>query len=131
MFGKVENVLEGMEAAFIDIGLEKNTFIHAKDIMPKVDITKEKVKNVNIKELAKTGMKLLVQIKKEETNKKGARVSTHISIPGRYIVLMPNVEFVTVSQKIEDMRRKKKVKRTNNKGIATKYGCYNKDISKK
>lgn len=107
--GKVQNVLPGMQAAFVDIGENKNTFIHLKDILPKVDI---KVANdvdtiryddsKNIKQIIKPGMPMLVQVKKDSTNKKGARVSTHISLPGKYIVFMPNAEFITVSQKIEN-----------------------------
>lgn len=120
-----------MGAAFIDIGQKKNTFIHVQDIIPKVDVTKEEIKSVDIKDVVKTGMKLLVQVKKNVTNNKGARVSTHISIPGRYVVLMPNVEFVTVSQKIEDSRRESKVKRNNKKNIAKKYGRNSKNISEK
>lgn len=104
--GKVQNVLPGMQAAFVDIGERKNTFIHLKDILPKVD-TKTKndeqvLENKSIKQIIKPGMPILVQVKKDSTNKKGARVSTHISLPGKYIVFMPNAEFITVSQKIED-----------------------------
>lgn len=86
--GKVQNVLPGMQAAFIDIGESKNTFIHLKDILPKVDtksvVAEDFTKNnnsQNIKKLIKPGMPILVQVKKDSTNKKGARVSTHISLP--------------------------------------------------
>ena len=92
-----------MQSAFIDIGTEKNSFIHVKDILPKVDETKNEInKNVNIKELVKPGQKILVQIKKDSNEQKGARVSTHISLPSKYIVFMPNTDFVTISQKIEE-----------------------------
>ena len=91
-----------MQAAFVDIGQNKNTFIHANEIMPKVDITKnEKIEVKDIKELAKIGMPLIVQVKRGDTKQKGARVSTHLNIPGRFVVLMPNVDIITVSQKIE------------------------------
>lgn len=101
--GIVKDILPGMQAAFIDIGEEKNTFIHLKDILPKVDITKEREEsNKKIDTVVKTGQKLLVQIKRDATTIKGAKVSTHISIASKYIVLMPETEIVTVSQKISD-----------------------------
>ncbi len=111
--GKVQNVLPGMQAAFVDIGERKNTFIHLKDLLPKVDEklqkNKQEVQNKSIKQIIKPGMPILVQVKKDSTNKKGARVSTHISLPGKYIVFMPNAEFITVSQKIEDENEKERL----------------------
>ena len=104
--GKVQNVLQGMQAAFVDIGEKKNTFIHIKDILPKVDTKtndpEEIVKNNNIKDVVKVGMPILVQVKRDSTNKKGARVSTHINLPGRFCVIMPGAKFITISQKIEN-----------------------------
>ncbi len=101
--GTVKDIIVGMQSAFIDIGTEKNSFIHIKDILPKVDETKNEInKNISIKELVKPGQKILVQIKKDSNEQKGARVSTHISLPSKYIVFMPNTEFVTISQKIEE-----------------------------
>ena len=110
--GKVENVLVGMQAAFVDIGIEKNTFIHIKDIIPKVSNEtgnkNETLSKYDIKNYIHTGMPILVQVKRDSTNKKGARVSTHITIPGRFVVLMPNSEFITISKKIEkDQERKR------------------------
>lgn len=101
--GKVQNVLQGMQAAFIDIGEERNTFIHLKDILPKVNIVKnpEVKEETNIKKLVKLGDKILIQVKRDSTNIKGAKVSTHISLPSRYFVLMPNTDIRTISQKIE------------------------------
>ncbi len=106
--GRVQNVLQGMQAAFIDIGEDRNTFIHLKDILPKVDIVKEKnvQEEKNIKKLVKVNDKILIQVKRDATNMKGAKVSTHISIPSRYFVLMPNVEIKTISQKIEEQKEK-------------------------
>lgn len=108
--GKIQNVLQGMQAAFVDIGEKKNTFIHIKDILPKVDTKiddpEEAVKNSNIKDIVKVGMPILVQVKRDSTNKKGARVSTHINLPGRFSVIMPGVEFITISQKIEDEKER-------------------------
>lgn len=115
--GKVENVLQGMQSAFIDIGQHKNTFIHLKDILPKVDITKEHyVEDKKIKDVVKTGMPILVQVKRNFTEAKGAKVSTHISLNSRFIVFMPNTTIITVSQKIED-----DVERNRLTNIAAKY----------
>lgn len=116
--GKVENVLQGMQSAFVDIGQEKNTFIHLKDILPKVDIVKDEqtMENKRIKEIIKVGMPILVQVKRDFTEAKGAKVSTHISINSRYIVFMPNTTIVTISQKIEN--EQERVRLTN---IAQKY----------
>lgn len=111
--GKVENVLIGMQAAFINIGAEKNTFIHIKDIIPKVSNEtgnkNEKLGNYDIKNYIKQGAPILVQVKRDCTNKKGARVSTHISIPGRFAVLMPNSEFITISKKIEKEQERERL----------------------
>lgn len=104
--GRVENVLKGMQAAFIDIGEGKNTFIHLKDILPKLNeavCTKEsnQIQEQNIKDYIKPGDTILVQVKRDATSKKGARVSSHISLTSRFLVMMPETPFVTISQKIE------------------------------
>ncbi|MBR3888761.1 MAG: Rne/Rng family ribonuclease [Clostridia bacterium] len=100
--GKVRNVVDGMQAAFIDIGKEKNAFISIKDALPKVDVVKEEqVIDSKISEVLKVGDNVLVQVKKAPTVDKGARVSTHITIPGNYVVFMPNTNIITISQKIE------------------------------
>ena len=99
-----------MQAAFVDIGTEKNSFIHLKDVLPKIDETKEELdKEKKISEVIKPNQKLLVQIKKDSNDKKGARVSTHINLPSKYIVLMPNTDIITVSQKIEDEEERKRL----------------------
>ncbi len=101
--GIIKDILPGMQSAFVDIGTEKNSFIHLKDILPQVDEKKgEKQENKNINDVIKINDKILVQVKKDSNQKKGARVSTHINLPSKYIVFMPNTEIVTVSQKIED-----------------------------
>lgn len=115
--GKVENILQGMQSAFINIGLNKNTFIHLKDILPKIDVKNGiKEEKRKIKEIVKVGMPLLVQVKRDFTEAKGAKVSTHISINSRYIIFMPETTIVTVSQKIEDQNERQRL--TN---IAQKY----------
>lgn len=110
--GKVENVLQGMQSAFVDIGQNKNTFIHFKDILPKVDIKEKdslKKENKKIKDVVKPGMPLLVQVKRNFTKTKGAKVSTHISLNSRFIVFMPNTTIITVSQKIEHEEEKNRL----------------------
>ena len=98
---QVGDIINGMQAAFIDYGEKKKGFIHLKDVLPKIDETKEKIDNtINISKVIKPNQKIMIQIKKDSDFSKGARVSTHISLPGKYIVLMPNTDFITVSQKI-------------------------------
>lgn len=108
--GIVKDIVKGMQAAFVDIGSEKNSFIHLKDIMRKVDETKEEIdNNIDITQIVKPNMKLLVQVKKDSTEQKGARVSTHINLPGKYIALMPNTDIITVSQKIENKEEQQRL----------------------
>lgn len=108
--GVVKDIVKGMQSAFVDIGTEKNSFIHLKDILPKVDETKEnQEETMKITDVVKPNQKLLVQVKKDSNEKKGARVSTHINLPSKYIVLMPNTDIVTVSQKIEDEEEEKRL----------------------
>lgn len=112
--GIVRNILPGMQSAFVDIGEGKNAFIHIKDILPKVSNEtgnkEEKFESYNISDYIKEGKPILVQVKKDEENLKGARVSKHISLTGKYVVVMPNVEFVTVSKKIEDEEERNRIK---------------------
>ena len=108
--GIVKDIIKGMQSAFVNIGTEKNSFIHLKDILPKIDEKKEKYdETITISDVAKTGQKLLVQVKKDSNEKKGARVSTHINLPSKYVVLMPNTDIVTVSQKIEDKKEQQRL----------------------
>ena len=122
--GRVQNVLQGMQAAFIDIGEDRNTFIHLKDILPKVDIVKNKniEEEKNIKKLVKVNDKILIQVKRDATNMKGAKVSTHISIPSRYFVLMPDTEIKTISQKIEEEDEKKRLNNIVDEILPEGYG---------
>lgn len=110
--GIVKDVINGMQSAFVDIGTEKNSFIHLKDILPKIDETKETQKNdTEIGKIVKTNQKLLVQVKKDSNEKKGARVSTHINLPSKYIALLPNTDIITISQKIEDEKEQQRLKK--------------------
>lgn len=112
--GIVKDIIKGMQAAFVDIGTEKNSFIHLKDILDKIDeknlenITTNNDK-INISDVIKEGQRLLVQVKKDSNLQKGARVSTHINLPSKYIALMPNTDIITVSQKIEDKKEQERL----------------------
>ncbi len=108
--GIVRDVIKGMQSAFVDIGTEKNSFIHLKDVLPKVDEKKGlQVEETDITKVLKPKQKLLVQVKKDSNSNKGARVSTHINLPSKYIVLMPNTDIITVSQKIENKEEQKRL----------------------
>ena len=111
--GIVKDILPGMQAAFVDIGEEQNTFLHIKDILPKVSKTtgnkNEDLEKYNIKDYIKPNTAVLVQVKKDATALKGAKISTDIHIPGRLVVLLPKDEFITVSQKIESEKERKRL----------------------
>lgn len=104
--GKITDILPGMQAAFVDIGDTQNAFLHIKDILPKVsNKTGNKNEDLNkydIKDYVKIGMPVIVQVKKDKTGKKGAKVSTNLNISGKFVVIIPNSKFVTISQKIEN-----------------------------
>ena len=122
--GVVKDIVKGMQAAFVDIGIEKNSLIHLKDILEKKDEKKEKaILSQDIHEVIKPNQKLLVQIKKDSNEKKGARISTHINLPGKYIVLMPNTDIITVSQKIENEEEQERLKKLVSENISKGNGA--------
>lgn len=110
--GKVKNVLPGMQAAFIDIGEEKNAFLYIDDVIPKENEsdTPLEFKNLSISDLLKEGQELIVQMIKEPIGTKGARVVTQITIPGRYLVVIPGVDYVGISRRIEDETERERLK---------------------
>ena len=93
--GKVIDVLPGMQAAFVDIGQGKNTYIHLKDILPKVSSVtgnkKEDMHQYTIQDFLKKDRPILVQVKKDSIHGKGARISTHIHIPGRFVLSLIHI----------------------------------------
>ncbi|MDI6631867.1 MAG: Rne/Rng family ribonuclease [Bacillota bacterium] len=95
--GKVENVLPGIEAAFVNIGLEKNAFLHVHDARAVADGQGRKL---GIEELLRPGQEVVVQVVKGPFKTKGPRVTTHVTIPGRYLVLAPMVQHTGVSRRI-------------------------------
>jgi ribonuclease G len=126
--GKVQNVLPGMGAAFVDIGLGRNAFLYVDDINKQplnigdVEITQGH-SGFTIGEKVKRGDDILVQIVKEPRGLKGARISTNISLPGRYLILMPTGRYSGVSRKIESAQERNRLKavmkRIRPEGMAT------------
>ncbi len=110
--GQVENVLPGMQAAFVDIGLEKNAFLYVEDALParSLDAQEDTVLGANICNILKQGQEILVQIVKEPIGTKGPRVTTHITLPGRYLVLMPTVDYIGISRRIESENERERLK---------------------
>ena len=107
--GIVQNIIPGMQAAFVNIGTQKNSFIHVKDIIPQVDEKIEKTEEPKIKNIVKPKQKVLVQVQKDSNDKKGARTTTHIKLTGKYIILLPQTTIVTISQKIQDETEKNRL----------------------
>jgi len=100
--GKVVRVLPGMQAAFVEIGLERAAFLHASDIHVLAPEGSESAVEPAISELLHDGQEVSVQVVKDPMGTKGARLTTQISIPSRYLVFLPNINTVGISQKIED-----------------------------
>ena len=107
--GRVVRVLPGMQAAFVDIGLERAAFIHADEVSAP-DMTAEERANISISQLLREGQSLLVQVTKDPIGSKGARLTTNLSLPSRYLVLMPGAEHIGISQRIEDQEERERLK---------------------
>jgi ribonuclease G len=131
--GKVTRVLPGMQAAFIDIGLDRAAFLHVEDVVPqddpddliahenhdaenheqKLGKTRKITRSTPIHDVLKDGQSLMVQVSKGPIGTKGARVTSHISLPGRYVVYLPTVDYIGVSKRIgsekERMRLRKAI----------------------
>jgi ribonuclease G len=127
--GIVQNVLPGMDAAFVDIGLERNAFLYVGDILPDdrsdnspASMRRSELRRRKIKELIKPGQELMVQVTKAPRGTKGARVTTRISLPGRYLVLMPEGGSVGVSRKIEDRKERDRLNRIGAKILPEGFG---------
>ena len=111
--GKVCRVLPGMQAAFVEIGLERTAFLHASDIVQEVEAeeaTLEQKPENQIVDLLHEGQDVVVQVVKDPMGSKGARLTTQISIPSRYLVFMPGAQHIGVSQKIEDATERQRLK---------------------
>ena len=124
--GKVMKVLPGMQAAFVDIGLEKSAFLYVGDVFDsaseyapmmedegielEVETKRKKSHATQIEDLLQEGQDIVVQVSKEPISTKGARVTTYISIPGRYLVMMPGVNHIGVSRRIEDIEERNRLR---------------------
>lgn len=114
--GKVCRVLPGMQAAFVDIGLDKAAFLHASDIVVHEDAQSEEVREKSppvpdIRELIRDGQFIMVQVVKDPIGTKGARLTTDVTIPSRYLVFMPGASHSGVSQRIEDDQERARLKK--------------------
>lgn len=111
--GKVSRVLPGMQAAFIDIGLDKAAFLHASDIVTRIDddtIERNERVEPNITSLVHQGQHIMVQVVKDPLGTKGARLTTDITLPSRYLVFMPQSSHVGVSQRIDDVEERDRLR---------------------
>jgi len=110
--GRISRVLPGMQAAFVDIGLQRTAFLHASDIVnqPAEWATGEERRSGIIADLVKEGQEVTVQVIKDPLGTKGARLTTHITLPSRYLVLMPTARNVGISQKIEGDEERQRLK---------------------
>ncbi|MCK5032726.1 MAG: Rne/Rng family ribonuclease [Calditrichia bacterium] len=134
--GKVSRVLPGMQAAFISIGFSQNAFLHFSDVSDFThmfidDIEKDqnnevkidsKINRYNVEKDLKQGQDIIVQVMKEPIGTKGPRVTTQISIPGRFVVLVPNEKYIGVSRKISQIKEKKRLKSIAYKSLPKNYG---------
>ncbi|MEP5764818.1 MAG: ribonuclease G [Halieaceae bacterium] len=119
--GKVVRVLPGMQAAFVEIGELRTSFIHAADIQPLTDAGMEQRSKAteDIRGLLREGQPLLVQVTKEPLGSKGARLSTQLSVSSRYLVYMPRTEHIGVSQQIEDDDERSRLRSLLDQAIAS------------
>jgi len=117
--GRVSRVLPGMQAAFIEIGLERTAFLHASDIFdPRhADTGIEPPRTENIRALVSEGDEILVQVVKDPLGTKGARLTTYITLPSRYLVYMPQSQGVGVSARIEDEAERERLRSAVQAGV--------------
>lgn len=120
--GKVARVLPGMQAAFVDIGLERTAFLHATDVYESFeefeDLAKEaeeeererRYRHAPIQDILKEGQEIMVQVAKEPIGSKGARVTSHISLPGREMVFTPTDNHIGISRRIENEKERRRLK---------------------
>lgn len=111
--GRVSNVLHGMDAAFVDIGVGKNAYLHLKDALS-LDQMYTGIK-YDLDEVIKGGQDVIVQVIKEPLGNKGPKVTTHLSIPGRFLVLTPYSNKINISKKIRDPKETNRLKEIGNR----------------
>jgi len=119
--GRVTKVLPGMQSAFVDVGLERDAFLYVSDVLEEFeeyddsgeDITLDEVPQkpeASISDLLREGQEIVVQVSKDTIAGKGARITSHITLPGRYLVYMPTVNHVGVSRRIENEDERQRLK---------------------
>lgn len=112
--GRVQRVMPGMQAVFVEIGLERAAFLHASDIirpaLPGAGESEGNGQALSISELVHEGQEIVVQVVKDPISTKGARLSTHLSIPSRYLVLLPHARTLGISARIEDEDERQRLK---------------------
>jgi len=109
--GRVANIEPSLQAAFVDFGGEKNGFLHISDIAPACYATKPpKKKPVQIQDVLRRNQEIIVQVAKEGTATKGPALTTYISLPGRYLVMMPHSRHRGISRKVTDPQQRKRLK---------------------
>ncbi|MDQ2730017.1 MAG: Rne/Rng family ribonuclease [Armatimonadota bacterium] len=113
---RVDRILPGIDAAFVDISLDRNAFLMAGDVVPEEDEDepssgRRSHRHLSISDLVKPRQEIMVQISKAPRGTKGARVATRVSLPGRFLVLMPDSETVGVSRKIDDDHERDRLKK--------------------
>lgn len=116
--GKVVDILPGMQAAFVDIGREKNAYLHINDALT----PKEGSKEMTIEKLLNKGQGIIVQVTKEEIGDKGAKITRKVGIPGRNIVLLPFEHGIGISRSIQNPEKRKRLKREVKKYLPKDYG---------
>jgi ribonuclease G len=109
--GKVERIIQGMQAAFVDVGLERPGFLHVRDIEgPRLMQGETDGDSLDIRDLLHEGQRLMVQIAKDPISGKGARLTSQLAIASRYMVLMPFTDHIGISQRIEDEHERERLK---------------------
>ncbi len=110
--GRVKRVMPGLQAAFVEIGLDRTAFLHARDMVRHADSAAESEAHVNpdISDLLRSGQELVVQVFKDPMGSKGARLTTNISIPSRFLVMLPDCDTVGVSVRIDDELERQRLK---------------------
>ena len=119
--GKVMKVLPGMQAAFVDVGLERSAFLYVSDVSGKVEDYEEMGFHGDdmaiyfnplspIEDLLSEGQEIMVQVSKEPLGTKGTRITSHVTLPGRYLVFMPTVDHVGVSRRIKDEKERRRLR---------------------
>ncbi|MFW6381365.1 MAG: Rne/Rng family ribonuclease [Bacillota bacterium] len=123
--GRVKDVLPGMQAAFVDIGIDKNAFLHISDVFPLLHPGQRKAweqKKLGIQQVLQPGQQIMVQVLKEPIGSKGPKVSAKITLPGRYFVLLPHENRIGISRRIEDKQERNRLRNIASQLCGDKYG---------